>query len=75
MLLRKRLKDPNVTMIAGCVALAVANVTQYFLQRNHVYSESVTDGVSGFLFGVAIGTLMLSVILRSRANRGGGRCA
>jgi len=74
MLFGKRFKDPNVMMIAGCIALAVANVTQFFLQRNHVYSESVTDGVTGFLFGVAIATLLLSIVLRKRSD-GGGRCA
>jgi hypothetical protein len=71
---RNRMKDPNVMMIAGCVALAVANGGQYLLHRNGAFPESIADGVSGFLFGVAIATLLLSIVLRRRTN-GGGRCA
>jgi hypothetical protein len=73
MLLRKRLKDPNLMRMVGCVALIVANVAQFVLHRNGALPESISDPVSGFLFGIAIGTLLLSIIMRVRVN--GSGCA
>ena len=62
---------PNITLMLGCIALIVANVTQYLFNRNGNVPESIADPVSGFLFGIAIGTLLLSIALR----RWRGRCA
>lgn len=70
MLLRKS-KDPNGLLMFGCVALIVANATQYFLRRNAV-AESIADPVSGFLFGVAIATLLVSAVVRRRDSGRGG---
>jgi hypothetical protein len=64
------MRSRNITLMAGCVALAVANIAQYFLHRNGAVPESIADPVSGFLFGVAIGTLLLSIYLSTRR-----RCA
>jgi hypothetical protein len=63
------MRFPNITLALGCIALIVANVAQYFLRRNNAVPESIADPVSGFLFGIAIGTLLLSIVLRTRRSR------
>jgi hypothetical protein len=63
---------PTTIMSAGLVFLAVANVSQFLLQRHSMVRESIADGASGFLFGVAIATTCLGVYLRGRAIRRGG---
>ena len=60
---------PNLTLMLGCIALIVANVTQYLLKRSGSVPESIADPVNGFLFGIAIGTLLLSIVLRTRRSR------
>ena len=57
----------------GLVLLAVANVAHYVIQRNHLLGESAADGLSGFLFGVAIGTTCLGIWMQGRALRRRGR--
>ena len=66
-----RIKDPNSILSVGLIFLAVANVSQYLLQRNKALPESIADGLSGFLFGVAIATLCVAIYLRGRAMRRG----
>ena len=70
MLIRKSIKDPNMLLMLGCVALVVANVGQYLLNRDHAVRESIADPVSGFLFGVAIATLLLAIVARRRHGIG-----
>ena len=64
MLLKKA--KANVVMCVGLILLAVANIGSYLLQRGHYFSESMTDGGSGFLMGLAIGTLLLGVAMNAR---------
>jgi hypothetical protein len=47
-------------------------VSQYLLQRHPPVRESIADGLSGFLFGVAIAVTCLGIYLRGRDLRGGG---
>ena len=54
----------------GLVLLALANVSRYVIQRNHLLGESAADGLGGFLFGLAIGTTCLGIWMRGRAMRG-----
>ena len=70
MLLRTSLRDPNRILKAGCFALIVANVAQYFFRRTSLFPESIADPLGGFLFGVAITTLLLSIVVRQRRNGG-----
>jgi hypothetical protein len=67
-----RLKNPRSLIAIGLVFLAVANVSRYLLQHHSAVRESLADGLSGFLFGVAIGTLLLGIYLQGRAMRRGG---
>jgi len=65
MLLRTNV-NPSFIITLGLIALALANVSHYLLHRNGRPGTSVTDGVEGFMFGIAIGALLLGVYLRRR---------
>jgi hypothetical protein len=62
----KRAKNFNPVTSIGLVFLIVANVSSYLLKRGGNFSESFVDGMSGFLFGVAIATLLLGIALSVR---------
>lgn len=66
MLLKERVKA-NVMMAVGLVLLVVANLGSYVLHRGQQFSEDVADGGSGFLFGLAIATLLLGIAKGARA--------
>jgi hypothetical protein len=70
--LRDRFRDPDTLMRFGMATLIVANVARYLLHPTPVIGEDLIDGAVGFLFGVAIGTLLLSVWRRGRGCARGG---
>jgi hypothetical protein len=72
MLLKRRINSRTIIAV-GLALIALANVSQFLITRHHVLSEDFGDGVSGFLFGVAIGTTLLGVYLRGRELREGSR--
>jgi hypothetical protein len=51
----------------GLVALAVAQVGNYVIQRKLHWPESVADPVSGLLYGVAIGLTLLGIRAQAKA--------
>jgi hypothetical protein len=59
----------SLTLCLGFLFLAFANVTKFLLERHSLMAEGPRDGLSGFLFDVAIATLMLGIW---RMGRGGG---
>ena len=59
----------NLTLCLGFIALAVANIGKFLLERHTSMAEGPRDGLSGFLFGVAI-ALMLLGIWRMGRQRG-----
>ena len=63
-----RIKDPNLMIRIGLVALAVASVATYVIQRKSSLPESIADPVSGFLYGVAIATTLLGIHRRARSR-------
>ena len=69
MCVESRTTDTNRLMITGFVALALANIGSYILQRKHLVSESVADPVSGFLMGTAITIMLIAIYRRGRALR------
>lgn len=60
----------NRITAGGVIALAVANIASFLLQRHTSLSEHVTDPVIGFLYGVAIMTTLLGVWRQGRELRG-----
>jgi len=61
-------KKADALMVVGLFFLAFGNVWQWSLHRHPLFTESVTDFSSGLFMGVAIGTLLLSIFIRSRAR-------
>jgi hypothetical protein len=57
----------------GLILLAVANTGSYLLRRSGNYSESVVDGVSGLLMGVAIAVTLLGIYVTGRGLKGCGQ--
>jgi hypothetical protein len=64
-MLLKKMKATVVTTV-GLVLLIIANLGNYFLHRGGQFSETLADGGSGFLFGLAIGTLLLGIAMSAR---------
>jgi len=62
-------RHPNRVLQLGIIALAIANILSYVLQRKSGLPESVVDPVTGFVHGVAIATTLLGVYLRGRSLR------
>ena len=70
MLERYRIKDPNVMMLIGTIALLFANILHFATRWIDDRYGSATDATVGLFFGVAIGMLLLSVKLKAAAKRG-----
>jgi hypothetical protein len=64
-MLLRRFKDPNVLMITGMLFLVLADSTRYLVRSGRVTIDHA-DFVMGLCMGIAIGTLLLSVIKRKR---------
>jgi hypothetical protein len=62
-------KKADKLMVVGLSFLAFANIWQWSMHRHPLFTESATDFSSGLFMGVAIGTLLLSIFIRSRARR------
>jgi len=52
-------------MVVGMACLAVASVTNWYLRRHTGIGEDTVDFASGLLYGIAIGTLLLSIVRRA----------
>ena len=65
---RDKMKDPNLVMRLGMAFLIVAMLANYFLHPGARFSEGLTDGLKGLLYGLSIGLLLLSVRLKTRKS-------
>ena len=66
MFLRKRINNPKVIIRLGLVAMVPASLMLWLHRAFPGLSENITDGITGFFYGVAIATLLLGVRLNSR---------
>jgi hypothetical protein len=66
--LQQRLKNPKTMMRIGMAFLILASVSRWFLHPGAGISENWTDGITGFLYGVSIASLLVSV--RRKAGQG-----
>ena len=60
------MRSPQLTLPLGCIALVAAGVLT-FAQRHWI--PEFNDTMLGFVYGVAIGLLLLSAWLRTHAHR------
>jgi len=70
MTLKNRLKDPDALMRIGMACLWLGSLSHWFLHPTTHYGQSLVDGVFGVLFGVSIGSLLLSLRLSGRRCSG-----
>ncbi len=68
MILRRQ-PSPSTLLRAGCVAMILATLSSRFLAHLTHAPENLTDAVTGFLYGLGMATLMLSVVMRRRQQR------
>ena len=72
MILRKFSGTPDHLLRLGLVLLVAAGLTKHFLPRMALLSESGVDLSVGLLYGISIGLLLMSLIVRSRGRRSAG---
>lgn len=63
MLLRKKV-TPRAWIMIGFTALVLANLVMRFLHPTGSFSDGMKDGVTGCLYGIAIGALLVGVSRR-----------
>jgi hypothetical protein len=67
-------KGPTILLQLGLVSLILANLAHRFVHPSARLPESLLDALTGFLYGVAIAAMLLSVIRgrRGRSDRNAG---
>lgn len=66
MTVRKKLKEPGVQIRIGLGFLILASLTKWLVQPGAALSDEWTDGVTGLLYGLAIGFMLLGIWRKSR---------
>ena len=69
MTLRQRLKEPGIQIRTGLAFLILASLSKWFLRPGAGLSDAWTDGITGLLYGVAIGFMLLGIWRNSRQGR------
>jgi hypothetical protein len=57
-------RSPFLT--AGWIFMILASLSKWFLHRIPNVTDGWADGITGFLYGIAIGTLLLGIWRKSR---------
>ncbi len=66
MIFRDRTTNPVFLMRIGMLFLVFASLWVRLVHPTARFSDGIVDGVSGLLYGISIGLLMLSVWRRGR---------
>ena len=75
-MLRNLLRRAEGLLRIGYAALIVASLAQWFLRPGPHLGGDAVDGAKGFLYGIAIGSLLLGLWQRRRQYPAGpGNCA
>jgi hypothetical protein len=61
------LKHPRIQSSLGAAFLVIASAWKWFVHPSAGFPESVVDGACGFLYGVSIALLLLSLRRRRAA--------
>jgi len=67
-ILGRRIKNPQTIIRIGMLFMALAGISNLFLRRHVPVSENTADGIMGFLYGVAIATMVLGIWRRGRGQ-------
>lgn len=68
-MLRNKMRDPKVMLLAGMTALLLANILQVVL-RWAGDAESLVMGMMGLLYGISFALLLMSARLKARRRAG-----
>jgi len=71
MLLRSQEKHPRMLLMLGLSFLLLGALARLFLRPGAHLSANLVDGMTGFLYGLAITLLVMNLIVNRR--RGGER--
>jgi len=61
MSLRNRLKDRGTLMRIGLACLLLGNLSRWFLRPTAAFGQGMVDATFGFLIGLSIGCLLVSL--------------
>jgi hypothetical protein len=64
-----RIKNPQTIIFVGMLFMALAGISNFWFRHHSPVSENAGDGIMGFLYGVAIGTLLIGIWRRGRQRR------
>jgi len=70
MLLRSQEKHPRMLLTLGLSFLVLGGVARLFLRPGARLSANLVDGMTGFLYGLAIALLVMNLIV-NRQRQGG----
>jgi hypothetical protein len=62
----KALENPRVLLQLGLAAFVLANLSMHFVHPTASFSADAKDGLTGFLYGVAIAAMLLGIVKRGR---------
>ena len=68
MYLRKYTRNTTTMMRVGMLFLIMGMLSIRFLPRTHMVRVDFADGVTGVFYGLAIGSLIVSIRTRSRGR-------
>jgi hypothetical protein len=71
MIFRDRLKTPGAMIRTGAACLLLANFSHWFLHPTSGFYQGFVDGMTGVLFGLSFGLLLLGARLKCGLRRGG----
>jgi len=61
-------KNPKTIIRIGYAAMIPAGLSRWFLHPGAHLTENMKDGLQGFLYGIAIGAMMLGIWMQGRAK-------
>jgi hypothetical protein len=70
MTFRYRLRNPDTIMRVGLVCLVIASLSRWFLHPAATVVGNLVEGMTGVMFGLSIGCLLLAARLNGRRRRG-----
>ena len=69
MALREQIKTPRFQVQIGLVFLIIASLSKWFVQPRVSLPDEWTDGMTGLLYGIAIGFMLLGTWRKNRPDR------
>jgi len=69
MTLKKPVRSPRILMQIGYVFLILASLTRWMLHPGPGLPQNLVDGITGLMYGVAIGALLMGLWKKRRHEK------